>query len=275
MATAEELEARVVEQVARHWPAQVARLKREVLALHSTQGGALTTGAILALLARLDLPGPGADPVLLAGAVELGVARVPGTSRTPALDERAVESLRRVSEQPAEGLAEARRRLTVASVAELPSLLGALAPLSQSAARVEGTASYAVEAARNGAVRDAAAVVGVSLVFTPERDACVECTGYAGLVDDEIAKPPPVHPWCRCDLEPFENPDVPRILKREAVRSALRGFSLPSESKAARLRFARETLARRPVAPESVKRYARTSLRRGKFPRGRSVPPRR
>lgn len=100
---------------------------------------------------------------------------------------------------------------------------------------------------------------------------------------------PPLHRWCRCRLMLWfghdtqaaaaalpegartAHVDMPAALKREAVRSILRGFSLPSESERLRLWAAERALARKLVAPKSVKQYARAAIRRGRWPT-RDVP---
>lgn len=135
-------------------------------------------------------------------------------------------------------------------------------------------------------------------VWVTERDACTRCTKYAGrLVKtgedfpgglswdpkqvDESADPvrPPLHPHCRCSLVPW-NPawkkegevGLPETVKREAERSIARGFSLPSESNASRIRALQELLDSNPKLPKTVLARARQDLKAGEFKRGRSVP---
>lgn len=135
-------------------------------------------------------------------------------------------------------------------------------------------------------------------LWVAERDACVRCSAYAGrLVKTGEKFPgglswdpnqrdknapdvrPPLHPHCRCRLVPW-NPawakegevSLPEAVSREAQRSVARGFSLPSESNASRIRALKELLKGSPDLPKTVLERARRDLNRGEFARGRSVP---
>lgn len=131
------------------------------------------------------------------------------------------------------------------------------------------------------------------VVWVSERDACVHCIGLAGEVA-RFGEPfpafspyaekqltwtgyngrPPRHPNCRCRLIPWDGGDeTPEALKREAERSVARGWSLPTESNAARLR-ALDRLLQSPTLrlPPSVVRRARRALQDRNFPEGRDFP---
>jgi hypothetical protein len=135
-------------------------------------------------------------------------------------------------------------------------------------------------------------------VWAAERDACARCKAYSGKVvstgssfpgglsldpsqvkKDAVAVRPPLHPHCRCKLVPYD-PDnhppgattLPEALTREAQRSAVRGWALPGESNASRLRAAQHVIDQEPDLPKSVIAYGRSAIRQGKFPRGRDVP---
>lgn len=135
-------------------------------------------------------------------------------------------------------------------------------------------------------------------VWVSERDACVNCLRYAGQIVkagedwtggqswdpkqvDKKAKGvrPPLHPHCRCRPVPW-NPawakpgevSLPDAVAREAQRSIARGFSLPSESNASRIRALKELLSGNPDLPKTVLARARQDLKNGEFGRGRSVP---
>lgn len=131
------------------------------------------------------------------------------------------------------------------------------------------------------------------VIWIAERDACVHCIGLAGEVaqfgqpfpaDSPFAeKPltwrgyngrPPRHPNCRCRIIPWEGgTDTTDALKREAQRSVARGWSLPSESNAARLRALDRLLRQSNLRlPPSVIRRARQALQSGNFPQGRNFP---
>lgn len=110
--------------------------------------------------------------------------------------------------------------------------------------------------------------------------------------DPDFLPGPPLHPRCRCRLMIYfghdtkaatkalahvpgawrsAHVDYPAALRREADRSILRGWSLPSESERTRIRAAQKLLAAGVRAPQSVKDYARRSVRKGTFP-SRKVP---
>ena len=131
------------------------------------------------------------------------------------------------------------------------------------------------------------------LIWVSERDACVHCIGLAGEVA-RFGEPfpsfspyaekqlnwrgyngrPPRHPNCRCRLIPWDGGDeTPEALKREAERSVARGWSLPTESNAQRLR-ALDRLLQSPNLrlPPSVIRRARRALQDRNFPEGRNFP---
>jgi hypothetical protein len=157
----------------------------------------------------------------------------------------------------------------------------------------------AVDTAGRSAVVDgqhtAAAGFGLSATWVAERDGCVVCLALAGKVITVGAefphdatygdKPqpvfggvlagPPRHPHCRCQLAYGTAAQLSPFaagLRREAARSVARGFSLPSESEASRLRAADRLLARGSGLPKSVQAYARKAVKAGAFPNGRDVP---
>jgi hypothetical protein len=130
------------------------------------------------------------------------------------------------------------------------------------------------------------------VIWVAERDACVNCTALAGQVarpgqsfDGSLTwgdKPlawtgfngrPPRHPHCRCRLIPWDGGrETPDAIKREAERSVARGWSLPSESNAARLRALDRLLRQGTGLPPSVVKRARAALAAGNFPQGRNFP---
>lgn len=120
---------------------------------------------------------------------------------------------------------------------------------------------------------------------------CVTCAAYAGHVVDvtedfpgglswdpnqrgrtAAIATPPRHPHCRCRLAAWEDewaepgvPSLPEVLRREAWRSIARGWSLPTESNAARVRAARELLRTGVRLPKSVLEFAADAVRAGRF----------
>jgi hypothetical protein len=139
--------------------------------------------------------------------------------------------------------------------------------------------------------------MGARKLWVSERDACVSCAAYAGLVVDVAADfpgglswdpnqrgrtgpldAPPLHPHCRCRVVAWKDawvvdgiPSLPEALRREARRSIARGWSLPTESGAARIRAARELLRAGAGLPKSVEEFAALAVRAGRF-QDRSVP---
>lgn len=104
--------------------------------------------------------------------------------------------------------------------------------------------------------------------------------------DPERLLGPPRHPSCRCHCVPWFGPaathpvdtaiynwpalqgqvDIAAALRREAKRSILRGWSLPSESEAVRLRAADRLLRAGAGLPKSVEARARKAVRAKHFP---------
>ena len=206
-----------------------------MLALWSAKGQSLTAAEVAALVSRLDAkPKTVAAAQLLLPAAVLGDGRVKTKTAVHASSD-AEKVLKSTAKKPKAAVTEALRRARVVPLDSLSGVLAVLGPLTKSAADMRGAASYAVHLSANEATVSAAAQVEAKVVFVPERDACLECTEMAGATGDDIELPP-LHPHCRCEVQPYDDEDVPKALKREAVRSVLRGFSLPSESEAARLR---------------------------------------
>lgn len=129
-------------------------------------------------------------------------------------------------------------------------------------------------------------------VWVSEADACVRCLAYTG----RTARPgepfpgglswdprqraarqpgvdgPPLHGHCRCRTVPWDDAwttsgtPFPLALQREAHRSLAYGTARPSESRAARLRAARELLRTVDDLLPAVEARARTALQTGRFP---------
>lgn len=269
-------EAKVIAAVAGPWEREVATFRRALIALWSANGGSLTAAQVRALASRLNTSPAQVDAAgLLLPAARIGDARVAAKTAI-SLDLTATSIITEAQSGPARAVRELGRRAGVLDLSSQSGLLGVLGPLGSSVNNLRGSAQYATHRAANEATAEAARQVDAPLTFVPERDSCLECNGYAGLTGEEaLAVMPPVHPWCRCELQEYEDPSVPVALKREAVRSVLRGFSLPSESEAERLRAAADLLKRRPKAPQSVLDYARRSVKGDGFGRGRGLPTRR
>jgi hypothetical protein len=179
------------------------------------------------------------------------------------------------------------------------------APAMQAANVVERAASTVTNTELNNGITEVANSLGAQRVWISERDACVVCLALSGHVVDVGqsfdldatfgAKPmtyvpigvggltgPPRHPHCRCRCSPWlgqSDPgviDFPTALRREAERSVLRGFALPSESERIRTQAADRLLqligdGSSPSGwqvPKSVRARARNAIDKGTFTTG-------
>lgn len=171
----------------------------------------------------------------------------------------------------------------------------AVARSATSAVRTEITT--VVNQAVNEATQAAIDYVGEKKLWIAERDACVNCAAYTGLTVVADAKfpaglswdpnqrgrvpaldGPPLHPNCRCRVVAWNDSwaqegviSMPDAVRREARRSVARGWSLPTESGAARIRAARELLRTGAGLPKTVEEFARLAVAAGRF-RDRTVP---
>lgn len=192
-----------------------------------------------------------------------------------------------------EELRRGARQMETAEDAD--GVLSAFSTSRRSVTRTETAARSTVNEALSEGTRTVTEAYGVSRLWVPERDACVHCLAYAGEVagpGEDFrggltfgAKPlhtgpvkgAPLHPNCRCRIVPYR-PELEsdsgkaEAYKREALRSVLRGWSLPSESNRTRLDAAERALKGSALMPKSVQDYARRSVKRGSFSRGRAFP---
>ncbi len=175
----------------------------------------------------------------------------------------------------------------------LTDVLESLAIAQQAKTASEGVARHVTNEASNNALTAVShKTTGLVSVWRAERDACVHCLAYQGQIDvgdgypegltfgakpitADVVVSPPLHPNCRCtqsivakdDAQPFAD-----ALKREAKRSVLRGWSLPSESESVRLAAAKRLVTKGNTLPKSVNAYAEAAIRAGEFSRGRTPP---
>lgn len=163
---------------------------------------------------------------------------------------------------------------------------------NRAANTAEQAASWVTNRSANDGVTAVADELDAERIWVAERDACVHCLGLAGEVSVNgvfdatqtyATKPlavwpgpdltaPPRHPRCRCGTQlwlgsetPDGVPDMRAVLKREADRSILTGWRLPSESERVRLGAAERLLAAGTKLPASVQARAREAVRRGEF----------
>jgi hypothetical protein len=268
-------------------------------------------GAIRAAIRRLLHPlAPRAEQALSDALLE--AVRLGASQHAAFLDEATGRNRRPVSTRPSRRL---RERVSAISDAVADHRDRALAMLRPNRVRRWADAQAGIGVARNAttavrthittvvgeAVNEAtqAAIdyTGAKKVWIAERDACVNCAAYAGLVvaadatfpaglswdpkqrgRGEALDAPPLHPNCRCRVtawdESWAQPgaiSMPEALRREARRSIARGWSLPTESGAARIRAARELLRVGANLPKSVEERARLAVAAGRF-QDRTVP---
>lgn len=235
-----------------------------------------------------------ADALQLGNDHAMRQAQLPGRRR---IDTGVPEELRVAAQQAedkarAELVAAADRLVGVETVDELET---ALAGAHKAVSRTEATARWGVNSAVAAGVHAVAEGLGTDRLWLPERDACVHCQAYAGVVAAAGSafpagltygekphawslggvKDPPLHPRCRCRCSIWRREwgiDYPDSLKREAQRSIVRGWSLDSEPESVRIAAADRLLRRGVDLPKSVQEYAARAVRRGEFPRGRRFP---
>lgn len=169
----------------------------------------------------------------------------------------------------------------------------ALAVAKQSIGKSQAVARYATNQAANDALTTVSrATDDLVSIWHAERDACLHCLAYQGHIDSGQGYPegltfdaepltdgpvdsPPLHPNCRCS-QWLVHKDVAQpladSLQREAERSVLRGWSVPSESNTARIQAAQRLLKTGTNLPKSVKAYAERAIKAGEFKRGRTPP---
>lgn len=212
--------------------------------------------------------------------IDEGRPRLPRNDAPRTLAERAILAAASIADD-----VQRARRLAFAGA----DLDAAFAPAAAAANTLGRTVTSLVNNAGNAGSTAVADAAGYATVWVAETNACVHCLAYSGRVarpgktfpggltygaksyfPDDLPHPP-LHPHCRCTVEPLRAQEYADALRREADRSVLRGFSLGSESMKVRVDAARRLLADpNLVAPKSVIDYARRAVRDGAFPtRGR------
>lgn len=169
----------------------------------------------------------------------------------------------------------------------LTGLGAARAALPAIRAHIAWVVNAAVSEGLDAVIRASAKV----RLWVSEADACVRCLAYTGStapvdgmfpgglswdprqrhIGAEGIDGPPLHAHCRCRTVPWNDRwtadgiPFPLALQREAHRSLGYGTARPSESRAARLRAARELLRTEPDLLPAVEARARAALRTGRF----------
>jgi hypothetical protein len=283
----------------------LARIERRVLAMGGLGSWLDTVGRLRQLVALdgnaetirglvLALSSPTIEAQALAAVLDAFAAGADDAARI--VREAEAGDIARRGRPSAEALAPVRGldRLGREALAKAQKLaLGGadrdtyLAPLLGHEQSVRMRVSDAINRGGNEGATRIADAAKLPTVWVAETNACVVCLAYSGQVAEPGAEfagglsygrrsypdpvgVPPRHPRCRCTVEPLVAPEYAEALRREADRSVLRGFSLPSESMAVRIDAADRLVARGVDAPKSVIAFARKSIKAGAFPtRGR------
>lgn len=176
--------------------------------------------------------------------------------------------------------------------ASFTEAMGAYSHANRAATTAERAAAWVTNRSANDGASAVADELGVERIWIAERDGCVHCLGLSGetSVDGVFdhtetfgTKPlavwpgpdlmsPPRHPNCRCRTQPWlgtrdsaNGMDLREALRREAARSILTGWRLPSESERVRLGAAEDLLLSGTTLPSTVQARARAAVQRGSF----------
>ncbi|WP_213451579.1 hypothetical protein [Rhizomonospora bruguierae] len=194
-----------------------------------------------------------------------------------------------VNERAAADLAAAVRAARTADLERHSDVMAAVGRANQAVHRVDATTRWVANRAVNEGIAAAADDAVAARLWVAERDACLTCLAYAGMVvgagelfpagqtfGDTSAvvgalAGPPAHPRCRCRLSPWlsaresaDGVNLPDVLRREAQRTVLRGWSAHA-SEPARLRAADRVLRSHLLVPRSVADRARRAVAAGTF----------
>jgi hypothetical protein len=280
------IELEVVAAVAETWATAVAAAHKAILRLIAgVEGNDMTeiVPEVIKILEALEVP-EYMDEEALAGIIK---AHIFGAKLADQADDEPLPKVKlsKSAREAVTGLREAAEKSKADSLDNLSKpLIGggaqsintAIAPVVQNPAKTKAATAWAVNAASNSAVAKIAKERNMDYCWIGERDGCVHCQAYNGEFSNDKGqfpteltfanKPlkvyggklvhPPLHPHCRCHIEIGISQDYADALKREAVRSILKGIKLPSESEKVRIDAAERLLEEDPVAPESVKKYS-------------------
>jgi hypothetical protein len=205
------------------------------------------------------------------------------------------QAVEKVAATVADRLARAQRVTQAIRSGTHVDVMSAVAAAHAAVSDVERASRWVTNREVNHGSAQVADVLNAGKMWVAERDACLHCIAYSGVIAEHgqhfppdltfAAKPlklmspildrPPLHPHCRCRITPWLGSDtdysLSDALKREARRSVLKGWSLPSESENARLQAADRLLQRGAGLPKSVVQTARRAVRLGHFS-SRTVP---
>lgn len=293
MTTPEDLlkiEKGVVNKSVGQWVSDVEDVKKAILILISEADGLDLSGLVpqvTALIDSLDVPEymvtEALAGVMSAHDFGLGVVAHAVDGDIPKVkvsknSQKAVSTLRT---DALDALEVVKRNLAAGLIGGgAQSVLTAVAPVIQSPAKAVSAVTWAVNNSANSAVSKASLEMGETMVWISERGGCVHCLAYSGQRSTKTgfpkdltfaAKPlnlesgtlphPPLHNHCRCVIEPGISDEYAEALKRESVRSILKGVKEDSESDKVRIEAAKRLLAKDPVAPASVVKYSKRMVK--------------
>jgi hypothetical protein len=275
-----------------------AELARQLLAVADVH---LAPATIVPVLRQAAARGAEQGSPHAAAQITLQRPGMPGVPTVPEPASRLVDAVARAARDTAQARIDKAAQLLAESTSPA-DVENALTAANGAPAHLSMGAEWLLNYAANGAARAAAIRNGARLLWIAERDACVVCAALSGHVANVLdgegfdedatfgphrpAEPwphgqgltgPPRHPNCRCQCVVYfgaavGQPDLPAALRREAKRSILRGFSLPSEPQRTRIVAADRLLASGSGdMPKSVRAYAAHAVQRGRFPT-RDVP---
>lgn len=286
------IEEEAVKAVASGWRTDVEAFKEAVIKLSATVDGHDMSAIIPQLTMMLAKLSPSGNMDRLAAegvaaAHEFGVGTVADAVSSPvpkvSVSQDAVKAVTGLDALVSEAISLAHRNLLGSdfSTGGMGALLAALQPVTASANKVEVAAAWSINTASNEAVYETAKKLKETTTWISERDACVDCQSFNGVtntgegfeadinfgVDVSGRKDfPPLHPRCRCAIEVGITEEYAQALKREAVRSILRGIKTDSESEKVRIDAAARLLETHPDGvPATVMKYAEKSIKNGSF----------
>lgn len=271
--------------------AQVAAVLSAALAAHAVATAAsgaqaltgATTAVVRAALLRRVQQLAGHNPTVAltraatlayrAGAVTAGAPRPPRGGLPPRIN----AAISAATDRAAGLLHDATGQIRHLPLATPQDVTAAVATTGRAVNALEQATRWVVEAAAADGAQAVADAAGDGRVWVAERDACLTCLAYSGVVapagepfpggltfGDRAYRTlpilnPPAHPHCRCRVKPWAGlegpgPGLPEVLRREAQRAVLRGTA--DAYRPARLRAAQRLLdsGQQLLVPRSVRR---------------------
>lgn len=215
--------------------------------------------------------------------MEAALASVPTGPVVLAKDSALARTVRAIDTRAERQLVRARRLAAHAPMGSLSEISAIAAAAKKAGTGAQADTRWAATRAVSLGVAVQAKQAGADLIWVPERDACLSCLAYAGLsvhpgelfpagltygktpANHEAIPFPPLHPNCRCRVEPFFGEQfIAEGLKREAQRSVARGFS-NFASHTAKIDAAGKLITRRTRLPKTVRARAARDVSLGKF----------